>query len=222
VDSRDQGLIISLCDHSGNWPRYYLEAGYTVVQVDPTVPTDLVHAPENLVVCRCTVADFIRYYGSWMKHFDITGVLMAPPCTHFSVSGAQYWKEKDEDGRTKAAVQLVNECLKVAELSRPDWWALENPVGRLPKLIPSLGDPWYFQPHHYAGHAPYPEIDRYTKKTGLWGTFSRALPLADLPPIRACKQGSWVQKLGGSSDRTKRLRSNTPLGFAKAFFIANP
>ena len=34
--------------------------------------------------------------------FDtVYGILAAPPCTDFAGSGAQYWKTKDEDGRTK-------------------------------------------------------------------------------------------------------------------------
>lgn len=43
-----------------------------------------------------------------------------------------------------------------------------------------------------------------------------------LEPIRVCSQGSWVQRLGGKSERTKELRSMTPDGFARAFALANP
>ena len=39
----------------------------------------------------------------------------------------------------------------------------------------------------------------------------------------AGKRGSWQwAKLGGKSERTKRLRSQTPRGFALAFAEANP
>ena len=74
-----------------------------------------------------------------------------------------------------------------------------------PKLI--------FQPHHYG--------DPYTKKTCLWGNFNPLLPRYDTQPERVCTQGSWLQRLGGSSERTKELRSMTPAGFASAFFTAN-
>ena len=48
------------------------------------------------------------------------------------------------------------------------------------------------------------------------------VPLMDpVEPIRSCPQGSWVQQLGGKSEKTKMLRSTTPPGFAKAFFEAN-
>ena len=63
--------------------------------------------------------------------------------------------------------------------------------------------------------------DPYTKKTLLWGSFAVPEPNR-VEPIRSCKQGSWIQKLGGKSEKTKTLRSITPPGFAKAFFEANP
>jgi hypothetical protein len=103
------------------------------------------------------------------------------------------------------------------DFCKPDWWALENPVGRLHTLLPELGKPWYFQPCDYG--------DPYTKKTALYGKFMRPLPLwvgdRSVKPVRVSSQGSWVQKLGGKSERTKELRSATPMGFARAFFAAN-
>jgi len=144
----------------------------------------------------------------------VHGILAAPPCTHFAGSGAQYWKAKDADGRTQEAVALVRHVLKLVRALQPRWWALENPVGRLPKLVPELGRPFYWQPHWYG--------DPYTKRTGLWGNFNADLPRWDVEPIRACAQGSWLQRYGGSSERTKAARSVTPHGFARAFFRANP
>jgi hypothetical protein len=38
-------------------------------------------------------------------------------------------------------------------------------------------------------------------------------------PIEANQ--SWIMKLGGKSEKTKELRSITPLGFAYAFYEAN-
>src|SRR5690606_8571379 len=61
----------------------------------------------------------------------------------------------------------------------------------------------------------------YTKKTGLWGNFNRNIIKKPIEPIRASKQGTFTQRYGGKSDRTKELRSNTPEGFAQAFYEAN-
>ena len=144
---------------------------------------------------------------------NIQVVLLAPPCTHFTISGAQYWKAKDADGRTDELLQIVDACLELVKRTQPKFWALENPVGRLPKLRPAIGKPWYWQPHWFG--------DAYTKKTGLWGDFNNDLTRKEVDPIRVSKQGSWLMKLGGSSERTKELRSFTPPGFAQAFCNAN-
>lgn len=178
----------------------------------------------------------------------VYGILAAPPCDHFSVSGAQYWKAKDADGRTLTALSIADACLRIIKAHNPEWWCLENPVGRLRHWI---GAPVMMcNPCDYAGHLPswicrcgneFEEglgkygccdclgeppaqlafKDAYTKKTLLWGKFNPPKKLW-VEPIRSCKQGSWLQKLGGKSEKTKRLRSVTPPAFAKAFFFANP
>lgn len=147
------------------------------------------------------------------KHIDahVQGILAAPPCDSFSGSGAQYWPAKDADGRTLSSLSIVDACLRLVAIYRPVWWALENPVGRLRRW---LGPPrLMFHPCDYG--------DAYTKKTCLWGEFT-APRRTPVEPVRVSSQGSWVQRLGGKSERTKELRSATPMGFARAFFEANP
>jgi hypothetical protein len=147
------------------------------------------------------VADDVR----WL-HFPgpVHGILAAPPCTVFANSGAR-WPRTRED--YLAALSVVDACLRLVALCRPAWWALENPVG---KLVRWLGKPvMYFDPCDYG--------DPYTKRTALWGAFT--------PPARtpvAPTEGSRMLRFGGNRARTKRLRSATPLGFAKAFADANP
>lgn len=196
--------ILSLCDFTGNWPRPYREAGYEVLQVDLKLGGDvleLAQHPEQLP--------------------PIHGILAAPECTAFTNSGAQYWKAKDADGRTAEGLRLVDACLDIIDYCHPTWWALENPVGRLPSLRPvRLGPPqFYFDPCDYG--------DPYTKRTCLWGVFVPPLPLFiggdwSVEPEIVCSQGSWLQRLPGQGSRTKELRSTTPEGFARAFFLANP
>jgi hypothetical protein len=140
-------------------------------------------------------------------------ILAAPDCTNFSSSGAQYWRTKDADGRTKDSLELVRQVIRTIDLCMPEIFAWENPVGRLHKLMPEIGRPWYFQPWWYG--------DPYMKKTGLWGNFNRDLPRNEVIPIKFCSQGNWLQRLGGKSERTKECRSQTPMGFARAFFQAN-
>ena len=181
-------LILDLCGGTGAWSAPYRDAGYDV---------HVVTLPEQ---------DIRTYTPPEGVH----GILAAPPCDHFSGSGAQYWPAKDRDGRTLDALSIVIACLRIIAESRPVWWVLENPVGRLRRW---LGPPrMYFHPCDYG--------DAYTKKTCLWGRFTKPMKMP-VDPVRTCKQGSWLQKLGGKSERTKRLRSITPAGFARAFFRAN-
>ena len=108
-----------------------------------------------------------------------------------------------------------------------NWWALENPVGRINSLMPEMEvvGPIYFNPCDYGGWLN-PPGDHYTKKTGLWGKFIMPKPKPVEPEMITLsngKRGSWMwAKLGGKSSRTKELRSATPMGFAKAFKEANP
>lgn len=199
--------IVSLFDYSGEWSRPYREAGYSVLQVDVKLGTD-VYSP--LVELE---DPYSASPGALRK---VYGVLAAPPCTDFSGSGAQYWKAKDADGRTKASMALIERTVELIDLWNPTFWVLENPVGRLNTLFPWLVPygPKYIQPWWYG--------DGYTKKTGLWGQFLMPIQTCFDKPDPVCPQGSWVQRLGGSSARTKELRSMTPPGFARAFFEANP
>jgi len=191
VANKDKA-ILDLCGGTGEWSRWYALNGYD---------RRIITLPDRDV-----------------RTFDIPnnvyGILAAPDCTDFASSGAQYWKAKDADGRTQESLKIVLSCLYVILYCRPVFWCMENPVGRLPKLLPELlGKPiMYYQPWEYG--------DPYTKKTCLWGVFNAPV-MNPVEPIRSCDQGSWVQKLGGKSERTKLLRSITPLGFSRAFYEAN-
>lgn len=230
--------ILSIFDHSGNWPRPFEDDGHDVVHCDikNDVPVDAI---------EFSVSNFIDELG--VEYVD--AIILAPPCTHFTNAGAQYWKAKDADGRTAEAVELVRQGLRCVEFWKPDWWVLENPVGRLPKLVPELGRPrLIFDPCDYAGYLdPSPEVlarldalrardgkgewtaeevdfvkrwNAYTKKTCLWGKFN--LPeKRRIEPVKVCAQGSWLQRLGGAGEATKEARSETPEGFAIAFAAAN-
>lgn len=183
--------IVSLFDYSGNWVSPYREAGYQVVQIDLKLGRDVLTL-------------------STRNRSDIYGVLAAPPCTDFAGSGARWWADKDANGETAESVALVEHTLDLIKAWNPVFWALENPVGRLPRLVPRLGEWRYaFDPCDYG--------EPYTKRTCLWGKFN--IPkTCYVPPIEGSKM--W-KRYGGKSDATKQARSVTPLGFAKAFFEAN-
>jgi hypothetical protein len=191
LDKKDNSkkIILDLCGGTGSWSKPYKDAGYDV---------RLVTLPEN---------DVRKY----TPPENVYGVLAAPPCTHFAGSGAQYWKAKDQDGRTLSDLEVATACLMIVARTQPKFWAIENPVGRMKRWM-GLPD-MYFNPCDYG--------EPYTKKTCLWGKF-KAPTKTPVKPVKVCSQGSWVQKYGGKSDKTKEARSVTPAGFAKAFKEANP
>lgn len=230
--------LLSLFDYSGNWCKPYRDAGWDVVQVDKKIPA-WIECPDcddywcnlhqlHAYDCNCPPLDEWEgdAYSSAYDGMDIMsfpyksfesfdGILIAPPCTDFSLSGAQYWKAKDLDGRTAKSVALVRKALEIVDYFKPVFWALENPAGRIHTCIPELGNPSYwFHPSDYGAN--------YTKKSYLWGRFT--------PPMALFGEGigkpvpvneNFIMKLGGSSERTKELRSVTPPGFARAFYLSN-
>ena len=141
----------------------------------------------------------------------VHGILAAPPCTHLAASGARWWKEKGETALLES-LAVADACLRYVALCNPRWWALENPVGRLSRYY---GKPAFtFDPCDFG--------DPYTKKTHLWGNFTPPLPLfiggdKSIEP----SEGSKMHRLPPSIYRAN-LRSETPAGFAEAFFKSNP
>ena len=192
-------IVVSLCDMTGHWPQPFTEYGYEVVSYD----------------LQTTGHDIRLFTLTDLPPADqVVGVLAAPPCTVFANSGAR-WHRSDDDMRE--GLSVVDACLRIITTLQPDWWALENPIGKLNRY---LGKPrMYFNPCDYAGHLPEAEREReaYTKRTALWGRFNTSLRLAPVDPIHGSKMHL---RYGGKSMRTKNARSATPIGFAKAFAAA--
>ncbi len=208
--------LLSLFDYSGNWAAPYEDNGWNIILWDIKHTCDL-YACFSDIMDACT--DYF-YDNIFDNYGTIDGILAAIPCYDFAASGARWWKAKDSSGQTAKSIELVNQTLRIIELCQPDFWAIENPVGRINKLIPELKPygPWYFQPYWYG--------DAYTKKTGLWGKFNPPQPTNIVEPViytnASGKRGSYQwAKLGGKSERTKELRSMTPEGFANAFYQSN-
>ena len=177
--------VLSLCDATGAWSQPYVDAGYDVRRIDLGNGAD------------------VRMMQA--LPYPVRGVLAAPPCTDFASSGARWWAGKG-DGALLDALAVVDACMRVIAVHRPQWWVLENPIGRLRDY---LGAPaMSFDPSDYG--------DTYTKKTLLWGAFTHPTKR----PVEAT-EGSKMHLLPPSADRAA-LRSVTPAGFARAFFEANP
>lgn len=205
-----QRTILSVFDASGNWSEPYRRAGYNVIRHDLKLGWDIF--TDTL---PAAIADSIE--GK-----RVHGILAAIPCTNFAVSGAKWFKEKEQKPANHPELDFKNTVemsvfmalgvLFLVELFNPQWWVAENPIGRLHNLVPEIGKPtMYFQPSDF-GHP-------YTKRTALYGNFNTNLPKTPVLPLFGSEMWS---KYGGSSERTKAMRSVTPKGFAEAFFKANP
>lgn len=183
----ETGLILDLCGGTGGWSKPYSDAGYNVRVVD----------------IRDHPLNDVRWEA--VPEMPVHGILAAPPCTDLASSGARWWTGKGQRALNDA-LAVADACLRLVALCRPEWWALENPVGRLSRFY---GPPQFaFDPCDFG--------DPYTKRTHLWGSFT----IPELSPV-AATEGSKMHLLPPSSDR-QALRSETPAGFARAFFEVNP
>jgi hypothetical protein len=183
-------VILSLFDYSGIWSQPYREAGYEVHQIDIKLGSDL----------------FDFDYSSIP---EVYGILAAPPCTNFALSGSKYFKKKDRTGETAESVKLIKKMMEVIDHYDTHFWVVENPMSRMHKLVPELGEVKYkFHPYHHG--------DPYQKTTWLWGNFN--IPERhEVEPTH-----NRLNLVGGKSEETKEFRSSTPPGFSRDFFEANP
>lgn len=162
-------------------------------------------------------------------------------CTDLTCTGARWWELKRArdpyfQHKAVALARMVEEVANFAAYengsyddSRPVPWMLENPkISRLSTMWRPCD--YWFHPYHYGGYLPddhqhrlYPEIyparDAYPKQTGIWCGGGFVMP--EVKPVPAAKDNPGWSKLGGSSTRTKNIRSATPEGFALATFLAN-
>lgn len=180
-------VILDLCAGTGAWSEPYREAGYQVVRI--TLP-------------KHDVRTFKVPSGVW-------GVLAAPPCEEFSIAKNGHPTLTRD---VTSALEIVGACLRIVVAAKPQWWALENPVGLLAGFLGKASDTW--EPCDFG--------DPWTKRTGVWGRFERprrsyVKPIGSGPLCLLCDPGK--RRSGACSNVEHRAR--TPSGFARAFFEAN-
>lgn len=197
--------LLSLFDYTGNWGMPFAKDPHWNV-----ILVDIKHIDTPFSDIMDIDYEFLMEYV-FEPFGTVDGILASVPCTEFAVSGARWFGEKDKDGRTQKAIDLVYKTLAIIECCNPDFWVIENPVSRIHNLVPELGNPrMYFNPCDFG--------DPYTKKTALYGNFNSNLNYNRVHPV----EGSKMHRMyGGKSERTKEMRSETPLGFSNAFYEAN-
>ncbi len=201
--------ILSLYDMTGTWSRPYEEDGYEVRRVD------LEGTKEDLRLLS------IKDLG--VDFSTVTGIIAQPPCTHFASSGARWWAGKGDEAIIEG-LTLVDIVFRYVYLARNlRWWVMENPIGRLPNWVGKYKVT--YNPHEYAGYCDSDEekqLNRYTKKTCLWGEGFVMPPKKDLGKHPDKKIAERIHRASPSGGQRGHIRSVTPSGFAKAWKEYNP
>lgn len=192
------GIVLSLCDYTGNMVQPWLEAGYECWIVDTRHELG-----EHRDGCLVRVGADVRDWLPPLREYVITFAF--PPCTHLAVSGARWFKMKGLRSLANA-IDIFGACVRICEWSKAPWM-VENPVSvisshyRKPDFV--------FDPCDYG--------DPWTKRTCLWTGCGFVMP----PKNRVCPtMGSKIHLMPPSADRGN-LRSVTPMGFANAVYSSN-
>lgn len=188
--------VLIACEESGEVRRAFRELGHDAWSCD-------------LLPAGDGETDY-HYQGDIFEFIDGSGIewdlmIAHPPCTHLSISGARWFKDKVEE--QKNALKFVQALMDLDILRI----AIENPISVISSKIrkpDQIVQPWMFG-------------DPFTKTTCLW--------LKNLPPLyptdivdkgerHVTKGGKSLPKwynLPPSEDRAK-IRSRTFPGFARA------
>lgn len=191
-------IVISCFDNSTNMAKPWAEAGYKCYCVDfQHPPGETIDG--NIIRVGADMLDWLP------PREPIAFAAFFPPCTDVAVSGARWFKDKGI-GALWRALRLFDVSVKLAEWSGAPYM-IENPVSTVSKYWRKPD--YYFDPCDYG--------DPYTKKTCLWTGGGFVMP-EKTPVVPFC--GSKMHLLPPSKDRADK-RSETPMGFAQAVFLAN-
>lgn len=214
-------IILDLCGGTGSWSKPYKDAGYDVRLI--TLPEWDITKVEFDAYAMEFVRQDVHYRDTLcILYNDVYGILVAPPCTEFSLAKGN--KPRD----LKSAMKLVEACLRIIWNCRLHiklkFWAVENPVGLLRQF---MGKPAFTFEQWQFG-------DMQIKPTDLWGYFNLPTPTVkekpddlsiQIPNGRRNGRG-WAKPECPPEYKHLKLtraavRAITPPGFAKAFFEAN-
>lgn len=203
-------VVLSLFDLSGEWSKPWVEAGYDVIQIDLQ--------RDKVDIRDMTNRDFWDGYTSNTE--NVYAVIAAPPCTVLTTTNNRNWDAADKDGRTAESLDLLNSTLAIIEYLKPTIWAIENPAGS------RAGETLKGKTEHTVGPLPKPVYnfehrsfgDDGAKPTSIWGLVNPKMPLNAIESNAADWKG---HKVGGKTVKAMNDRSETPEGFAYAFFMAN-
>lgn len=178
--------LIVACEYSGRVREAFRNKGWDAWSCDLLPSED-----KSKFHLECSIEDAIR----WEDPFDM--MIAFPPCTHLCVSGARWFKDKQEEQRQAKDffMWLVNRSKYIPHI------AIENPIGIMSthyRKPDQIIQPWQF------GHGE-------TKATCLW---LKGLPKLTPTTIVEGREAR-VHKMPPGPDRWKE-RSRTYQGIADA------
>lgn len=227
-------ILLSFFDHSGNQSEPYRQNGWKVIQVDIKHGYDFMKFNVIKIVQENPYAQF---------------AIIAPMmCTAYALSGNRHKNTPARIEIFNYSQSMMKHLKNIIDFLSDSrllmFWMLENPMSDIHTHNKWLGKPRQkFNPCDFAGYltpsdedmalletlrgkeklerVDYAFIDKmnaYNKKTWLWGNF-RPMTSKRIEPVNNENPG-WKLS-GGKSEKTKELRSITPMGFAWAFYEAN-
>mgnify|MGYP000067649745 FL=1 len=241
--SNEPSVVLSLYDYTGTALRPWAVMGYEChaydIQHDVKPHTEYPGKPNggsityhhaDLHNIRMIHDLYVRF-----KHRHVAFASAFPVCTDLSVAGARHFEAKrlkDPQFQTRAAAHCRSAALMFDMLGCA--WYVENPRS----VLASLWRPpdYRYHPWQYGGYIPtdqaehpkWPQYveprDAYKKLTCLWTGGGFVMPPQNPVPRMATHGDGYataMMKLGGSSMRTKNIRSASPRGFSKAVAVSN-
>lgn len=191
-------IMLSIFDRSTVMAQPWAEAGFLCYCVDRQHEAGE-SREGNIIRVGCDVLEWLPPRG------DIAFVACFPPCTHVSVSGARWFRDKGLGGLIES-LRLFDSAVKVSEWSGAPY-LIENPV--------STVSTYWRKPDHSFDPCDYG--DGWTKKTCLWTGGGFVMPEKRRVAVTAPGR---IHRMPPSDERAN-LRSETPPGFARAVFEAN-
>lgn len=201
---------ISLFDYSGNMLKPWLDAGYECHLFDIQHPPGQTLREDGFICHGYDLADAPCLDGIG----DVCFISCFPPCTHLAVSGARWFAGKGLRA-LQESIGYFATCIDVVEhFNAP--YMIENPMSTIATYWRSADHK--FHPFHFN---QYCEQEDYTKETWLWvgngfrmPAIETSLGLFDEPDRK------FIHYQPDSKGRDTK-RSETPMGFAIAAYLAN-
>lgn len=227
-------IVLSLYDYTGLAVQPWADSGYTCFCFDKkhgVRQRNDVHFIKADLWQRWSIDWLIAGIRNGPFRGRVAFVYAFPVCTDLAVSGSKHFAsklERDPLVQTRAT-KYARWCADVGDAAGCPY-VIENPVSRLATLWRESD--YRFDPCDYGGYLPendahpmYPEYipprDAYTKRTCLWTGGGFIMPPKRRVDPETPGESRQFRKLGGTSDKTKDIRSATPRGVVRAIFEAH-